>query len=267
MTALTKSLSVPETLPEALKVKFNILNDAIIFAGAILAVDYLGEIQNAADTAGLVVVGRAPLSVDNKDDGETMTPERGIYRYLNDATYPLTRFNIGQPCYVVDNATVGSRSTNYESAGIVFDVDASGVWVDQRPMALKLAKDLTPPLYAAKTDSYDMSAAQALAFSRRLVMTMDKASIATLTLPSAVAGMKVGISRVSVTAAHDIKVQAATGDKVQGSDGYSAASKCVDNTVDLVSVAPIYFEAVDATHWAIVSPQPHDVGAWVLNNA
>lgn len=265
MAALTKNLSAPETIERnGLKAKWAILNDDIIYAGAILAVDYTDEIQNATDTAGLRVIGRAPLYIDNSADGEYTSPEQGIFRYANSSSYPCVRSNLGGVCYVEDNQTVAAFSTNLVAAGLIFDVDNDGVWVDMRPQALRAARLLTPMVMVSKTAEYTITAA--LAFEGRTIFSCDEADGVTLTLPSAVAGYRFGAKRASATAAHDLKIQAATGDKVQGYDGLSAASKCVDNTVDAISGIIIY-EAVDDTCWVIQNPIPSDVASFVKNDA
>jgi hypothetical protein len=259
MTALAANVDTPALAGNDPVDKFTAINADIIYAGGIQAIDYTGEIQPASDTLGLRVIGRAPLKVDNTSDGQKSAAERGIFRFANDTTSPVTRSMIGQPCYVVDDQTVGGNSTYRVAAGLVHDVDANGVWVNMTPIALKLAVDRTPPLAPiAKTDDFTVTAAQA--FSRICYLTMDKGSLATFTLPSAVGGMKVGVQRLSATAAHDVAVQAATGDKVLG----SAASKKVDNTVDGVS-GILWLEAVDATDWVAAWPTA-DLASWVINN-
>lgn len=264
MTALSANRDTPEILhPRALADKFTILNDAVLYAGAILALDYTDEIQPAADTAGLRVVGRCPLKIDNADDGLASAVEQGIFRFANSATYPVPRSAIGQPCYVEDDQTVAGFSTNRVPAGLVYDVTSDGVWVDMRPAALALARELTPAVMVAKTDDYTVTAA--LAFQGRSVFKMTKSGGLTLTLPSAVAGMRVGVMRGSATATDDVSVQAATGDKVQGFDALSAASKKIENTVDAVS-GILWLRAVDDTVWAIDNPLPADVASWVKND-
>jgi hypothetical protein len=264
MTALAANRDTPEIKnPRFLAEKFAILNDAVLFAGALLALDYTDEIQPAADTAGLRVIGRATQEIDNADDGLTAGVEQGIFRFANSATYPLPRSAIGQPCYVEDDQTVAGFSTNRVPAGLVYDVDADGVWVDLRPAALAIARKLTPDILVAKTGDYTATAA--IAFEGRTAFRMTKSGGLTLTLPSAVAGMRVGVMRGSAAATDDVFVQAATGDKVQGFDALSAASKKVENTVDAIS-GIVWFRAVDDTVWALDNPLPADVTSWVKND-
>lgn len=243
---------------------FLILNAAIIFAGSMVAVDYADEVQPAADTAGLKVIGCAGAYVDNTADGKSLRVECGIYRYENSSTSPVPRSAIGQVCYVEDNTTVAGTTTNLVPAGIVRDIDADGVYVDQTPEALAAAWERRPCKRVAKTDDYTVTAA--IAFEGRTFFACDKASIMEITLPTAVAGMRVGVQRGNATAAHDVTIQAAAGDTIEASDATCAAGKQIDNTTDAVS-AILWLRAMDDTAWRIDNPVPTDVTSWVKNDA
>jgi len=269
MTVLsaTNTINSPELAGVQPVNEFTIYNAEIIYPGGMVAVDYTDEVQMAADTAGLRVIGQAMLKVDNTNDGEVLEAKdirRSIVRYNNSSTYPVVRSAIGQNCYVEDDNIVAAFSTNLVPAGIIFDIDSDGVWVDQTPAALALARSRVPPVLVAKTDDYTLTAA--LAFEGRTAFNMSKNGGVTLTLPSAVAGYRFGVMRTTASATYDVNVQAATGDKVQGYDALSAASKKVENTVDAVS-GIIWFEAADDTVWGIVGPIPADVTSWVKNDA
>jgi hypothetical protein len=259
MGALSDNRNTPElSTGKQHPVEFTAINADILYAGSILAIDYTGEIQPAADTLGLRVIGRAPKKVDNTADGEKSNADHGIFRYANSSTSPVTRSMIGLPCYVEDDQTVAGKTTNFVPAGLVYDVDSSGVWVDQSVVALSEALKQVPPSIIAKTDDYTVTAAQA--FSRRCVFTVEKSSLATITLPSAVGGMLVGVKRLNAGAGYDVAVQAAAGDKVLG----SAAGKKIDNTVDAKS-SILWLAAADATDW-IMAWAPADSENWAVNN-
>lgn len=265
MAALSDNLNSPQLAGENPVSALVIVASDIVYAGGLAAVDYTDEVHPAADTAGLKVIGRFAKKVDNTDDGESVQVERGIFRFANSSTYPVPRSAIGQNCYVEDDQTVAGFSTNLVPAGIVHDVDASGVWVDMRPAALALAWERKPAVMVSKTADYTVTAA--LAFEGRTIFSCATATTGTtLTLPSAVAGMRVGVKRANAGATYDVNVQAATGDKVQGYDAVSAAGKKVENTVDAISDV-IWFRAVDDTVWAIDNPVPMDVASWVKNDA
>jgi len=242
-----------------------ILDTEKMYYGGIVCRDYADEIQMGADTQGLKAMGVCPKAIDNTDDGETLDHVlRGILPFNNSATYPIPRSAIGENAYIEDDNTVGGWSTNLVPAGKVHDVDADFVWVDMRPDALGRAWADRPPVRTAKTDDYTVTAA--IAFDGRTYFACDKASIMEITLPSAVAGMRVGVQRIAATAAHDLTVQAAAADRIQASDGICAAAKQIDNTVDAISEV-LWLRAVDDTFWMIDNPYPKDVGSWVLNDA
>lgn len=249
----------------ALVGELTVLDTEKMYVGGLMAVDYNDEAQMASDTAGLRVVGICNENVDNTDDGETVAPPLvGIYRLNNSATYPIPRSAIGQSAYVEDDNTVAGWSTNLVAAGIIHDVDSDGVWLDVRPEALRLARSRVPVKFVAKTDNYTVTAA--IAFEGRTAFLCDKATAMEITLPTAVAGMRVGVQRTSATAAHDLSVQAAAGDTIEAGDGTTAAGKQIDNTVDAVSEI-LWLEAVDDTAWVIANPRPRDVASWAKNDA
>lgn len=264
MTALTANRDTRELLGLNPVAKFVVYAAEIMYAGGIAAIDYTDEVQMAADTAGLKVVGRVKQYVDNTNDGLYAEVERGIFRFSNSATYPLARSSIGQVCYIEDDNIVAGFSTNLVSAGIVADVDSVGVWVDMRPEALAAAWERRPIARVAKTDDYTCTAA--IAMEGRTWFDCSKSSLMTITLPSAVAGMRVGVRRMTASAGYDVSVQAGTGDKVQGSDAMSAASKKIDNTTDAVSEI-LWLRAQDDTCWVYDLPGAADFTSWVKNDA
>lgn len=264
-TALAADRNTPALGGVGLESALTILNAEVMYGGGIVAIDYTDEVQMASDTQGLRVIGVAGEQVNNAADGKTILQlKRGIFRFGNSATYPIPRSAIGHVCYVEDDNIVAGWSTNLVAAGLVHDVDSSGVWVNMRPEALAAALARRPDKLVAKTDDYTCTAA--IAFDGRTAFAMSKTGGLTLTLPSAVAGMRVGVKRGSATAADDVHVQCATGDKIEGYDGLSAAAKKASNTVDAVSDI-VWYRAVDDTIWAIDRPLPTDVGSWVKNDA
>jgi hypothetical protein len=92
-----------------------------------------GYITNATDTAGELVVGIGSDEVDNSTGSAgdlDCVASRGIYLLDNSGTNALTDAHLKQPCYVEDNVTVASKTTNGIVAGIVEDVTSDGVWVN-----------------------------------------------------------------------------------------------------------------------------------------
>lgn len=108
---------------------------AIIFAGAMVALDDSGWAVPATAAPTLRLLGRSERRVDNLiggNGGQNVRVVAGVFRFDNSAGGDLiVRADIGQPCFAVDDHTVaktagpGSRSR----AGTIFDVEPLGVWV------------------------------------------------------------------------------------------------------------------------------------------
>lgn len=134
MAALTAPRNTPRSQGGLRSIP--LLANAKVFAG--------GMVQVAASTFGVaatavaanVTVGRAEESVDNTggaNGAKSVKVRRGIYQYANSAAGDLiTRAHIGKPVYVVDDQTVAAtdNAAARPKAGICFDVDAQGVWVE-----------------------------------------------------------------------------------------------------------------------------------------
>jgi hypothetical protein len=139
ITAASENRNTPETQGRSYLGEFTVKDAAHIYTGAMVALDTTsGEVEPAADAANLVVLGRATAEVDNADDGLGVLVEQGIFRYANSGSNALARTDIGSVCYVEDDLTVGSDGgTNDVVAGLVYDVDADGVWVVQSASTIR----------------------------------------------------------------------------------------------------------------------------------
>lgn len=108
---------------------------AVLFAGAMAAIDAAGLAVPAASVAAHRVIGRVDQRADNTasaDGAIRVRVQRGIFRFGNSGGGDLIGLkDVGQPCYVVDDQTVAltSNSSARPVAGTIFDVDADGVWV------------------------------------------------------------------------------------------------------------------------------------------
>lgn len=108
---------------------------AKIFAGGMVALDASGWAVPASAATGLKVIGRADRAVDNSSggNGDLRVPvAAGIYRYANSASADAIAItDITATCYAVDDQTVAKTngSNTRSAAGVIFDVDALGVWV------------------------------------------------------------------------------------------------------------------------------------------
>jgi hypothetical protein len=224
------------------------------------AIDYTGEIQPASDTLGLKVIGRCEAQVDNTVDGHTSNAKCGIFRYANSSTYALTRANIGRPCYVENDQTVGAGSTYYVPAGIVVDVDSSGVWVDQSPLALAAARAAAIPYVSAQTGT-TATVTAAMAFQGNVVMTASNSGATVITLPSAVPGYRIGIQRVNAGAGYDVTITPGSADTVRGGTTVQSAV----NTTDAISQV-LWIETINDTAWVDAGPLAGDRSVWVATS-
>ena len=133
MSALTKDRNTPSRAGEDFV--FPVAAATTIWAGALMVLDALGNAKPGAVATGLIAVGRAEEQVDNSAGAAadlTVKVRRGLYRWGNSSsTDEITKAEIGDACYIVDDQTVAKTdaSGTRSPAGFVEDVDAQGVWV------------------------------------------------------------------------------------------------------------------------------------------
>ena len=264
----TQNSELPELEPvRGYRAAWTILDTAVMYSGKMVAIDSSLEAQPAANTQGLKVIGAQKVGkVDNTNDGETLHVDTGCFLLLNSSTYPITKGAIGRLCVVEDNETVAGYASEMIAAGIVKDVTSAGVYVDMRPEALALAETMRPVTRVAKTADYTCTAA--IAFDGKTFFNViGAAGAAEITLPTGVPGMRVGVQRGSATAGKDVTIQAATGDAIQASDGFCAASKQIDNTVDAISDI-LWLRCAATDYWVLdANPNLRDFSSWVKNDA
>lgn len=104
------------------------------YAGAIAVLDAAGNVKPAVTATGLIAVGRFAERAINGATAASVgvEVEPGIFRVENSAAADeITKAEIGDDCYLVDDQTVAKTSaTNTRSvAGKIVDVDDQGVWV------------------------------------------------------------------------------------------------------------------------------------------
>lgn len=106
-----------------------------IFQGGLTCLSATGYATPGAAATTLVADGIALETVDNSDGAAgavTVEVEKGVFRFANSAAADaITRAEIGDDCYIVDDETVAKTSgdTTRSKAGKIVDVDAQGVWV------------------------------------------------------------------------------------------------------------------------------------------
>ncbi len=132
MVALTENRSTQQLVPADMRT--GLLGAAqSIFSGSLLMRNAAGQLIKGATAVGSFGVGRAEAPGTSVAAGVTQQPFReGVFRFANSAAGDLiVTADIGAACYIVDDQTVAkTNGTNTRSpAGIIYDVDALGVWV------------------------------------------------------------------------------------------------------------------------------------------
>lgn len=125
MTALTADRKTDIRDGEVLTLQ--VAAAAVIYAGALVAVNATGFLAPAVAGAG-IVMGKADGYVDNTSgaDGDVSLEVRtGLLKYINDGT--ITVADIGADAYVVDDQTVAAAGTVV--AGAIKSVDSDGVFI------------------------------------------------------------------------------------------------------------------------------------------
>lgn len=102
---------------------------ALIPAGAMVCVDATGTALNAADTAGLIAMGRAEAPADYAAGDREVVVARGVFLWANNGN--VLQAHVGSSVTIVDNQTVGlaADTTNDIIAGWVEEVTSEGVYV------------------------------------------------------------------------------------------------------------------------------------------
>lgn len=112
--------------------EFAVLAGATIYAGSGVAIGSAGTLVHASAVGALFTLGRAEKTIVAAAAGDKLKVRQGIVYFANDAGHLLTIANRLGPCYWTDDQTVGTDSSKL-LAGIVYDVDSSGVWVIMGP--------------------------------------------------------------------------------------------------------------------------------------
>ncbi|WP_028008678.1 hypothetical protein [Solimonas flava] len=108
------------------------------YQGALVCLDASGNATPGATATTLIARGVCRYTVDNSAGSAgdlRVESEAGVFLFANSAsTDAITRAEIGDDCYIVDDQTVaktdgtGTRS----KAGRILDVDSDGVYVEIR---------------------------------------------------------------------------------------------------------------------------------------
>jgi len=131
MAALSADRNTPRRLNA--EYEFTPATGAVIYRGALVCLNASNQLVPGSTATGLRAVGMAENSTKDTGYGGTIKVRRGTHRWGNSASGDLiTLSDIGSQCFIVDDQTVAktSATSTRSVAGIVRDVDASGVWVE-----------------------------------------------------------------------------------------------------------------------------------------
>ena len=85
-----------------------------------------------------------------------------------------TRADVGKVAYVADDHTVGKSSTHSIPAGIIFDVEGKGVWVEVSPAAVKAARSIEA--FTDTNTTYTAATADTLGLVKQAAAVADATS-------------------------------------------------------------------------------------------
>lgn len=107
---------------------FVVLTGATIYQGSGVAIGSDGNLVHASAAGALYTLGIAEKTILAAPAGTSLRVSQGMKKLNNAAGHLLTIANRLGPCYWSDDQSVGTDSSKL-LAGIVYDVEADGVWV------------------------------------------------------------------------------------------------------------------------------------------
>ncbi|MHA1572375.1 MAG: hypothetical protein ACTSX8_00115 [Alphaproteobacteria bacterium] len=135
MTALAIDTDVPEKASSFSMIsEYGAAAAAVCYQGALMVVDANGNFAPGTAVTGLVAAGRCGEFVDNTGGAAgdlNVRVKSGIFRFANDGADPIPATQVGEDCFILDDATVSATNggATQSTAGRVYEVDADGVWV------------------------------------------------------------------------------------------------------------------------------------------
>jgi hypothetical protein len=198
---------------------------ASIYQGTGVAVGSAGTLVHASQSGALYTLGIAQETKLSVAAGTTIKTRQGIFRLANDAGHLLTIANRLGPCYWTDDQTVGTDSSKL-LAGVVYDVDAGGVWVIMGPCLVSAAS--VGALLAANNLN-DVSSASASAHSLGLG-TADSPTFTGLTLTGALTGVTAALTGI-VSHLFKFAVKTTTYPVVNGVDSGAVLQSLTDGQI------------------------------------
>jgi hypothetical protein len=109
-----------------------------MYLGALAVTDASGNAEPGTTATGKTVQGRVSVETIDNSAGAAgdlnVEIRRGIFKWANSGSDPVTAANVGDTVYIEDDQTVAATGTGKSAAGIMEELDADGgVWVNTRP--------------------------------------------------------------------------------------------------------------------------------------
>lgn len=106
-----------------------------IYEGSLVALDATGYAVPGDMAEGLIAAGRAEEFVDNTGAGgsngaKTVRVRRGVFKWNNDTTNPVTPQDVLKTCYILDDETVTMLAVGTSPAGKVLGLENGEVIVE-----------------------------------------------------------------------------------------------------------------------------------------
>lgn len=132
MAALTADRDTHELCPASVEYEFPVADNVKIFNGAMIGFDANGRLAPCTLSTTIKPVGRSIEFKDNTVVGHTAGGitckfHIGTFRWTNVGS--ITIASRGLIVYAADDNSVQLASTGASAAGVIVDVDSSGVWV------------------------------------------------------------------------------------------------------------------------------------------
>jgi hypothetical protein len=202
-TAISADRSTPEMAGKNISI---LAASNTFYAGAMLCENGSATAVPAADASGYVCIGKNRTYLDNTGANYSATArveaQRGVFRWVNGGSF--TDANIGDLAYVEDDQTVTTAaSATYDViAGVIVDVDASGVWVDTYAIGGSGAASVTTlAASGAATLSSTLSVAGAAAFNGGITADTSKFTVADTSGNTHIGGTLTVVGASSLTGA------------------------------------------------------------------
>lgn len=133
MSALTAPKNTPMFQPLSTLAGYPVAANAVIWPGALVVLNSSKyATQGVANTTSLAAgCYRGSSKIDNTggaDGALTITVEEGIFAFVNGNS--LTQADVGSLAYILDDQSVTNSAGGHSVAGVIYQVDSDGVWVD-----------------------------------------------------------------------------------------------------------------------------------------